>query len=94
MKLRRAELFGLVMVILSFATVAAFYERLPERIATHWNARGVADGFMPKAVGSLAGPLMTTGVYVLFLVLPRISPKAFSAGAPQSPSSSGSPSPW
>jgi uncharacterized membrane protein len=71
------ELVGLAIVILSFAAVAALYHRLPEVIATHWNARGVADGFMPKAVGALVLPISTAFAYALFLAIPRISPKGF-----------------
>jgi uncharacterized membrane protein len=77
MKIRRAELVGLGIVILSFVAVAAFYDRLPAVIATHWDSRGVANGFMPKAVGSLVLPMSTAFVYVLYLVIPRISPRGF-----------------
>jgi uncharacterized membrane protein len=77
MKIRRAELVGLGFVLLGFAAVAAFYDRLPERVPTHWNADGVANGFMPKPWGALLMPLVMTSVWVLFLVLPRVSPRGY-----------------
>ena len=39
------ELLALAGVVFSVAVVADFYSRLPERIATHFNAAGVANGF-------------------------------------------------
>ncbi|HEX6764519.1 MAG TPA: SdpI family protein [Polyangiaceae bacterium] len=77
MKIRRAELLGLGFVMGSFALVAAFYERLPALVPTHWNARGVADGFMPKQVGAFLSPAITASVWILFLVIPRVSPRGY-----------------
>jgi len=39
------ELIALVGLVFSVAVVADFYSRLPERIATHFNAKGMANGF-------------------------------------------------
>ena len=39
------EVIALVGLVFSAAVVADFYSRLPERIATHFNAEGVANGF-------------------------------------------------
>jgi len=39
------ELIALVGLVFSVAVVADFYSRLPERIATHFNAEGMANGF-------------------------------------------------
>ena len=39
------ELIALVGLIFTVALVADFYSRLPERIATHFNGAGVANGF-------------------------------------------------
>jgi uncharacterized membrane protein len=39
------ELIALVGLVFSAAVVADFYTRLPERIATHFNEAGVANGF-------------------------------------------------
>jgi uncharacterized membrane protein len=38
------ELIALAGLVLSVAVVADFYSRLPERIATHFNGAGVANG--------------------------------------------------
>ena len=39
------ELIALAGLVFSAAVVADFYSRLPERIATHFNEAGVANGF-------------------------------------------------
>ena len=39
------ELIAVAGLVFSAAVVADFYSRLPERIATHFNGEGVANGF-------------------------------------------------
>jgi uncharacterized membrane protein len=39
------ELIAVAGLVFSAAVVADFYTRLPERIATHFNGEGVANGF-------------------------------------------------
>jgi uncharacterized membrane protein len=39
------ELIALAGLVFAVAVVADFYSRLPERIATHFNEAGVANGF-------------------------------------------------
>jgi uncharacterized membrane protein len=43
------EVIALLGLLLAIAVVADFYSRLPERIATHFNAEGVANGFGGRA---------------------------------------------
>ncbi|HEY0839683.1 MAG TPA: SdpI family protein [Vulgatibacter sp.] len=77
MKLSRMDAVGAAFVLLSFGVAAALYGRLPESVPTHWNASGVADGFTPKPWGAFLMPLTMLGIWVLLLVLPRISPRGF-----------------
>ena len=77
MKLNRGNLLSLSLVLLSFAAAAALYARLPEAMPTHWNLRGQADGFTPKPWGPFLLPLVMAGVWLLFLVLPRVSPQGY-----------------
>jgi len=53
------------------------YDLMPDPVPTHWNIRGEADGFTAKPWGAYITSLMTAGIYLLFLVLPLISPKGF-----------------
>lgn len=78
MKTNRATtILGLLFVIASFALAAALYSRLPDPVPTHWNLRGEADGFTPKPWGAFVLPLVTAGCWLLFLVLPRLSPRGY-----------------
>jgi uncharacterized membrane protein len=44
------ELIAVAGLVFSVAVVADFYSRLPERIATHFNAEGVANGVGAKSI--------------------------------------------
>lgn len=66
-----------LFVVGAFAVVAAFYDRMPDRVPTHWNARGEIDGYMSKPWGPLVGPLAGLGLVALLSVLPRVSPEKF-----------------
>lgn len=62
--------FILAAVIISLA--AAPY--LPERVATHWNASGQADGFSSRLTGMFFLPLIMLGLTLLMLAIPLIDP--------------------
>jgi len=36
------------LIILLFAVSAFFYPQLPDKLASHWNAAGQADGYSSK----------------------------------------------
>src|SRR6266540_1592690 len=77
MKLSRTHLLSSGFIVLSFVMTAVLYNRLPEWVPTHWNARGDANGFMPKPWGPFLLPLTMAFTYVLLVVLPRISPQGY-----------------
>jgi uncharacterized membrane protein len=66
-----------LLIVMSAVLAGALYPRLPDRMPTHWDMNGVADGFMPKAWGVFLMPFMVAGVALLLAVLPRISPRGF-----------------
>ncbi len=74
MKGRKSYLVALALVVVSFALSVYYYPRMPDQIATHWNASGNADGTMPKLWGLFLLPTMTAGLLVLFAAIPRIDP--------------------
>ena len=68
------ELIALVGLIFTVALVADFYSRLPERIATHFNGEGMANGFGAKStlwvlVGIAA---LLYGILSAISLLPRV----------------------
>ncbi|EKD23819.1 MAG: hypothetical protein ACD_81C00177G0002 [uncultured bacterium] len=50
------------------------YATMPERMATHWNAMGEADGHSGKLFGLFLVPLVMTAIQMLFAVLPKMDP--------------------
>jgi uncharacterized membrane protein len=77
MKFNRGEVFGLILVVAAVLTSAVLYPRLPEAMPSHWNIHGQPDSFVNKPFGPFVGPAIMTGVLLLFLVLPAISPRGF-----------------
>ena len=67
---------GTLLAAAVLASLVA-YPQLPDSVATHWNAAGEVDGWMPKAVGAFVGPAIMLVVTGIFSVLPRISPKGY-----------------
>jgi uncharacterized membrane protein len=67
----------LTLALLFFMTFRAFYgpNRLPDRIATHFNATGQADGW-GSPVALLVFPIMAIGIYLLMTLVSRF-PGAF-----------------
>jgi uncharacterized membrane protein len=64
----------LLLIVLSFAVSFYFYPRLPERVASHWNAAGVVDGYMSRFWGAFLMPVVISAMAMLFLLLPKIDP--------------------
>lgn len=75
MRLLKDNVVGLLFTAAAFAVVAVFYGKLPERVPTHWNVHGVADGFMPKPWGPFLLPLTMVGLLLFFNVVRFVSPK-------------------
>src|SRR5512136_658622 len=62
------------ILILTFALSVAAYPYLPDRIVTHWGLYGEPNGSMPKAWGLFFVPLISAGLAILLLAIPRIDP--------------------
>ena len=66
----------LVVIMIIGATIAGLllWNRLPDQMASHWNINDQVDGYMSKFWGVFMVPLVTLGMFVLFLVIPSIDP--------------------
>jgi uncharacterized membrane protein len=65
---------AVIIILLSFAASFYFYSQLPGHIATHWNAKGEADAYMPKEAGVLVVPFTMTFLVLVLLAIPKIDP--------------------
>ncbi len=68
---------GWFICILHIAFVGFFYTDLPEEIAIHYNAKGVADGFGHKSTIWML-PIIGLAMYAgLFLITTKVKPHLF-----------------
>lgn len=72
--LARREWPHWIVLGLLFAVSAYAWDRVPDRIPTHWNFRGEIDGYSGRAGGLLLAPVLAVGMYLLLLALPRFDP--------------------
>ncbi|MDP6670489.1 MAG: SdpI family protein [archaeon] len=63
-----------IVLIAMFAISAYVYPLMPERIASHWNAAGNANGFMDKDIGLFLIPLVSLALLSFFAIIPKIDP--------------------
>jgi uncharacterized membrane protein len=64
----------IAILILSFVVSLYFYPQMPDKMATHWNARGEVDGYMSKFLGTFLLPFVMIGLALLFIFIPVIDP--------------------
>ena len=76
MKFRTAELLVFVIIVVSLIIAAYYYPLMPERVASHWNAQGIVDGYMGKFWALLLMPLISILILAVFIIIPRIDPLA------------------
>jgi len=71
----KANDISLFIMILSFFIGAFAYAYAPDIIPTHWNAQGEIDGYMDKFWGLFMLPIISVGLFALFVYLPKIEPR-------------------
>ncbi len=69
------RLTTLIVVLLILGAILAgvlLWDQLPDQMASHWDVNDQVNGYMPKFWGVFMMPLVTLGMFVLFLVVPNI----------------------
>ncbi|MCC7119476.1 MAG: SdpI family protein [Anaerolineales bacterium] len=75
MKTKTTVVISLAL-ILGAALVGVFlWNRLPDLMASHWNADDQVNGYLSKFWGVFFTPLVALGLLGLFLVIPKIDPQ-------------------
>jgi len=72
--MRKSEIIIFGIIILSFAIGIYYYPQMPEKLASHWNAQGQVNGYMSKFWGLFLMPIISMGMLLLFILIPRIDP--------------------
>lgn len=68
-------LINILLILLAFISSYWAYLRLPERVASHWNAQGIVDNYSSRFMGAFFLPLLLLGIFILFKILPKIDPR-------------------
>jgi uncharacterized membrane protein len=74
MTTKTTSIIALTMISLALLAGVALWNQLPDPMASHWNASGEVDGYMSKFWGVFLLPLITLGMFVLFMIVPKIDP--------------------
>jgi uncharacterized membrane protein len=74
MSTRTTLVVSLVLILIAVALSGAVYNRLPERVASHWDANDQVNGTMSRFWGAFLMPLIALAMLALFLVIPGIDP--------------------
>ncbi len=74
MSTRATVIASLVVILLAVALSGAVYNRLPERVASHWGVNDQVNGTMPRFWGAFLMPIIALAMLVLFLIIPNIDP--------------------
>lgn len=71
----RKELPIIGIVLLPFIYLAFVSNTLPEKVPTHWNAKGDIDYWGDKFFLISVPFMLPVFIYILFLIIPKIDPK-------------------
>jgi uncharacterized membrane protein len=72
--MRKTIVVTLGLVLISLASGVLLYPIMPDRVASHWNMNGEADGYGSKAAGVFILPALSALLLFFFLIIPKIDP--------------------
>ncbi len=71
-ELHTGDKLALAAIIFSLLVGGALYGALPEKVASHWNLDGVADGFVEKELFVMGFPVLMLLVFLALSLLPSV----------------------
>ena len=72
--MRRSSVIILLIILAFFIAALYLYPQMPDEMASHWNFRGEVDDYLPKFWGLFLMPIISLGLFLLFLLIPKIDP--------------------
>lgn len=74
MNTKTTSIIALGMIVIAITAGVFLWNQLPEQMASHWNANDEVDGTMPKFWGVFLMPIVTLGMFALFIFIPNMDP--------------------
>jgi uncharacterized membrane protein len=74
MKTKNIQILIIGLILVSFLIGAYLYPYMPEKMASHWDANGSVDGYMPKLWGLFLLPVISAILFLVFMIIPKIDP--------------------
>ena len=74
MNIKTTSIIVLTLIAIALVAGLALWNQLPYQMASHWNSNDQVDGYISRFWGVFLMPLITLGMFVLFLVVPGIDP--------------------
>lgn len=75
MKKYLKELVLWVLILLPYIYIATIWSELPDRVPTHFNIHGEANGWSDKTTLMFIPGAFGIGLYILMLIIPFLDPK-------------------
>lgn len=70
--MRKSEIVGLIIVLLSVALAIIIYPFMPGQMASHWNSQDEVIGTTDKEFTLMVFPLVIIGIFTFFVIISRI----------------------
>jgi len=74
MSTRTTTIVVLLMIVAATIVGVVLWNRLPDPMASHWGPNDEVNGYISKFWGVFLLPLITLGMFLLFLVIPNVDP--------------------
>ena len=74
MKTKNIQILLIGLILVSFLIGAYLYPYMPEKMASHWDANGSVDGYMPKLGGLFLLPVISAILFLVYMLIPKIDP--------------------
>jgi len=71
----KTEIWPLLILITAIGLSFWAYPQLPERVISHWNFYGQADGWSSREFHAIFFPGLLVAMYALFSLMPKFDPK-------------------
>ncbi len=74
MNTKVTSIIVLTLIAIALVVGLTLWNQLPDQMASHWNSNDQVDGYISRFWGVFLMPLITLGMFVMFLVVPAIDP--------------------